>query len=139
MYLVVYFLRVFYSTIINFSLLFSFEKFRINLHDVDSRLRSRRCVSAREKGEMQGMADDPVWPDPFRPRIVAPAKGKKGVSRKEPHGVLAMHESRYHAADYLQEIFSPFALNVYPQIYLHLSLYSSMYLQILDGFGVTQF
>lgn len=28
-------------------------------------------------GRNAGMADDPVWPDPFRPRIVAPAKGKK--------------------------------------------------------------
>lgn len=80
----------------------------------------RRRVSAREKGETQGMADDPVWPDPFRPRIVAPAKGKKSVSRGEPHDVLATHESRYHA-DYLQEIFNPFALNeaLSPNIFAH--------------------
>jgi len=60
------------------------------------------------------MADDPVWPDPFRPRIVAPAKGKK--KREKPHDALAMHESRYHA-DYLREIFNPFALNIFPNIF----------------------
>jgi len=47
-----------------------------------------------------------------------------------------MHKSRYHVADYLLEIFSPFTLNVSPD-YLHISLYSFTYL--LDGFGNTQF
>lgn len=66
------------------------------------------CLCARRA--KRRMADDPVWPDPFRPRIVAPAKGKKKREEiEEPHDALATHESRYHA-DYLREIFNPSAL-----------------------------
>lgn len=60
----------------------------ISLRHEDACLRARRAKHT-------GMADDPVWPDPFRPRIVAPAKGGQKKARGEKrHDVPATHEYR---------------------------------------------
>jgi len=64
-------------------------------------------------------------------------RAKKSASRGEPHGALATHESRYHA-DYLREIFNPFALDVFPNISLihkYISFHVFKNVQI-DDFGI---
>jgi len=91
------------------------EKFRVHLrarrrthltwiHREDACLRARRAKRA-------GMADDPVWPDPFRPRIVALAEGKKKARGERRHDALAAHESRRYRADCSRETFNSVCLS----------------------------
>lgn len=105
--------------------LVSFLKNLELIYTCDGELTATTMRVCTREGRNAGMADDPVWPDPFRPRIVAPAKGKKSARKSRAARCTGNTRiSRYHA-DYLREIFNPSALSA-PTLITYISFYASL-------------